>query len=97
MSKPPSPPKVLFDELFDQLLGWVVKREDLKKTKRWSVDLVDANDRLHSLRSELAVARYALTGETGIEVCSRQSPTGAGPANSQSHSMHLSPTIQTWF
>ena len=90
MDKPLTPPKVLFDELFGQLLGWVAKREELKTTKGSSVDLVDVNDHLHPLRSELATARRALTDETGIHMCSR-----GDAANSESRPADHPPTIST--
>lgn len=87
MKPPLTPPKVLFDELFGQLLGWVTKREELKATMGLSLDLIDANDRLHSLRSQLATPRCMLTDETGIQVCSHQPADQADAAYSASQSV----------
>ena len=84
MDLPLTPPTVLFDELFGQLLGWVTKREELKATNGLSVDLIDANDRLHSLRSQLAATRCMLTDETGIQVCAHQTADRGNTANSAS-------------
>lgn len=87
MNSPLTPPSVLFDDLFGQLLGWVAKREELKTTKGLSVDLIDAKDRLHSLRSQLAIARCMLTDETGIQVCSHQATDRGDAAYSASRSV----------
>jgi hypothetical protein len=51
------------------------------------VDLIDANDRLHSLRSQLATARCMLTDKTGIQVCSRQAADWGNVPNPASRSV----------
>ncbi len=67
-----TPPKVLFDQLFGQLLERVAEREELKVTTGMSADLVTAKESLHALRSQMATARCMLTRETGTQICARR-------------------------
>lgn len=50
-----------FDDLFDQLIGTLTEERDLRAASAGPVQLIDVRDRLHTLRSELAVARQGLS------------------------------------
>jgi len=53
-----------FDNLFTQLIAALEEERELRSTTSPHVALIEVNDRLHSLRSQLATARKQLAGAT---------------------------------
>lgn len=52
-----------FNKLLRQLLDAVGERRNLKLDGATMIELIENNDRLHTIRAELAVARHQLDGD----------------------------------
>jgi hypothetical protein len=59
-----NPTVARFNELFGRLLATVAEQHVLESRNEMSVRRIDVRNRLHALRSDLAIVRDRLTRET---------------------------------
>jgi hypothetical protein len=66
--------KARFDDLFSRLLRTVAEEQDIRSNGEAFVSRVEVRDRLHALRSDLAVIRGRLATEASMRLQDRQPP-----------------------
>lgn len=71
-----------FDELFAELLGALEEREHWRGDDHASTALIDATDRLHQIRADLAIARCEVTTDDPSHPCTKDEPASIELAGS---------------